>query len=148
SLTNPELIALRAQGLFAIAHVPVNLYYMLVAPPLSIGGRWPWLRPSEWGMGLVFVSPWLLVAPWARGRDAAWLALGFVAVILPSLLYYGIGWIQFGYRYGLDGLPFLAALAALGYRRLGLGLLPPLCVVATLVNLAGADWLLRALGAR
>ena len=147
NLVNPVLVSLRAQGLFSFSHLPLNLYYLLLAPPRALGGAWPWLEPSPWGMGLLFVSPWVLAALWARGRDARWLALGFGLVVMPSLLYYGIGWIQFGYRYALDGLPFLAALAAIGYRRRGFTLLPALCVASVAVNLAGADWLLRTLGA-
>jgi hypothetical protein len=141
-LANPDLIALRAQGLFSLNHVPRNLYYLLVAPP------GPGLAPSPWGMGLLFVSPWVLGALWARGRQAGWLAAGLVLTVLPSLLYYGVGWIQFGYRYGLDGLPFLAGLAAIGYRWQGMRVvLPALVLVSVVVNVAGAGWLLTELGA-
>jgi hypothetical protein len=148
SLLNPELIRLRSQGLFSVVHLPMNLYYLLVAPPLAAGAGapFPWVRPSPWGMGLIFVSPWLVAALWARGRVAGILAIGLVLTLLPSLLYYGVGWIQFGYRYGLDALPFLVALAAIGYRRRAPAILPGLAVVSMAVNLAGAAWLLAALG--
>ena len=145
TLVNPELIRLRSQGLFSVVHLPLNLYYLLVAPPLA-AGPFPWVQPSPWGMGLVFVSPWVVAALWARGRDAGILGVGLVLTLLPSLLYYGVGWIQFGYRYGLDALPFLVALAAIGYRRQALAILPGLAVVSMAINLSGAAWLLAVLG--
>ena len=33
---------------------------------------------------------------------------------IPTLLYYGGGWLQYGYRYFLDSIPFVWALVALG----------------------------------
>ena len=33
-----------------------------------------------------------------------------VAVLIPTLLYYGGGWLQYGYRYFLDSVPFVIAL--------------------------------------
>ena len=41
------------------------------------------------------------------------LALTVVAVLLPSLLYYGGGWLQYGYRYFLDSIPFVWAMVGL-----------------------------------
>jgi uncharacterized membrane protein len=41
------------------------------------------------------------------------MAIGLVAI--PSLLYYSQGWVQFGYRYMLDYMPFLLILTALGF---------------------------------
>ena len=35
-------------------------------------------------------------------------------VLIPTLLYYGGGWLQYGYRYFLDSIPFLWALVAMG----------------------------------
>ena len=36
-----------------------------------------------------------------------------VAVLIPTLLYYGGGWLQYGYRYFLDSVPFVMALCGL-----------------------------------
>ena len=38
-------------------------------------------------------------------------------VLIPTLLYYGGGWLQFGYRYALDSIPFVWALCALAAAR-------------------------------
>ena len=35
--------------------------------------------------------------------------------MIPIITYYGIGWIQFGYRYALDFLPLALLLAAPGF---------------------------------
>lgn len=137
-LANPALQELRRQGLFSIVHVPENLYYFMIAPPVS-GGTF---QPSPWGVGLIWISPWLLAGLAARGVDAAILGAGAVLTLLPSFLYYGIGWEQFGYRYALDALPLLLLLAAIGYERLRWQRwLPVLAVVFVPINLAGALWL-------
>ena len=60
-------------------------------------------------------SPGLLYAvraPWRQSRTW-WLAGAALLVLIPTLLYYGGGWLQFGYRYALDSIPFVWALCAL-----------------------------------
>jgi hypothetical protein len=150
ALAYPPLVAARAQGLFSLAHLPKNLYYLLIASPLPFGGedaatlRPPFLTFSPWGTGIFFVSPWLLAALFARGRLAALLAGGAALVLLPDLLYYGVGWIQFGYRYSLDAMPFVLVLAGIAYRRPGWrALLPWLALLSVAVNVWGTYWLGR-----
>ena len=59
----------------------------------------------------------------------------------PSLLYYGGGWLQYGYRYFLDSLPFVIALCGLAAARRGVGWVWKLLIIAGLVvNLAGVYW--------
>lgn len=149
TLLFPPLRAARAQGLFSAVHLPKNLYYFLLSPPAVNGGEnapvvaFPWLHPSDWGTGVVWLSPWVLWGLAARGRRAAVLAGGVLLIVLPSLFYYGIGWIQFGYRYALDALPFMAALAAVGLRRTNQGTLFRAAVgYSVIVNLLGAAWLI------
>ena len=67
-------------------------------------------------MSVFLTSPGLLLfllAPWRDRRTWA-LAAAAVLVLIPTLLYYGGGWFQFGYRYFLDSVPFVWALAAMG----------------------------------
>ncbi|MHB8509987.1 MAG: hypothetical protein ACYDGR_15330 [Candidatus Dormibacteria bacterium] len=153
TLSDPTLIAARNVGLFSLQHLPKNLYYFIFAAPGPAGGesapvlRFPFVVPSDWGTGLVWLSPWMLAALWARGRQAGLLALGAVLLLTPALLYYSIGWVQFGFRYGIDALPFMAAVAAAGIRRRGLeGWLPLAALYSVTVNLAGAYWLTHRLG--
>jgi hypothetical protein len=104
----------RQQGLFALAHVPMNIDYFLLHLPLPIADP-PFFRPDGLGLSVLVTSPGLLFAlrtDW-RQRKAWWLAGATIAVLVPTLLYYGGGWLQYGYRYFLDSVPFVMALCGL-----------------------------------
>jgi hypothetical protein len=72
-------------------------------------------------MSVLFTSPGLLLAVLAPWRDRrTWILLiAAVLVLIPTLLYYGGGWLQFGYRYFLDSIPFLWAMGVIGVARKG-----------------------------
>jgi hypothetical protein len=113
--TLPEwLEAQRDLGLFSVAHVPMNLDYLFFHLPLVIPD-FPFLRPDGLGLSVFLTSPGLLFAIRADPRDRwAWLLVGAaVVVLIPTLLYYGGGWLQYGYRYFLDSIPFLWAVCAM-----------------------------------
>jgi hypothetical protein len=101
----------RALGLFSIAHIPMNLDYFLVHVPRPISDP-PFFRPDGLGMSVFLTSPGLLFALRADWREPRswWLAGATIAVLVPTLLYYGGGWLQYGYRYFLDSVPFVMAL--------------------------------------
>ncbi len=110
----PWLEQLRDQGLFSTAHIGMNLDYLLLKLPTLTAG-FPWFRPDGLGMSVLFTSPALLLAaraPWRDGRSWVLLATA-VLVLVPTLLYYGGGWLQYGYRYFLDSIPFVWAMVAL-----------------------------------
>jgi hypothetical protein len=112
------LEALRRQGLFSPAHIPMNLNYLLLHLPIP-ASSFPYLRPDGLGMSVFLTSPGLLlflVAPWRDRRTWA-LAAAALFVLVPTLLYYGGGWFQFGFRYFLDSVPFVWALAVMGIAR-------------------------------
>lgn len=114
--TLPDWLEARraALGLFSVGHIPMNLELLLVHPPFP----WPdppWLRPDGLGMSILITSPGLLYAiraPW-RDRRTWWLAGAALVVLVPTLLYYGGGWLQYGYRYALDSIPFVWTLCGL-----------------------------------
>ena len=112
----PEFLQkLRDQGLFSPAHIPMNLDYLFVHLPRVIDA-FPYLQPDGLGMSVLITSPGLLLAaraPW-RDRRSRLLLAAAILVLIPTLLYYGGGWFQFGYRYFLDSIPFMWALVALG----------------------------------
>lgn len=116
-LLNPLLIARRADGVFSIAQVPENLRLAILAVP-HLRRSFPFVVPDKYGMSMLLVSPGLLVAARAGIRlptaRLLWIASALVAV--PVFLYYGGGYIQYGFRYSLDFTPFLVALVALGTR--------------------------------
>lgn len=137
------LAANRAQGLFSPAHIVMNLDYFLVHLPMPIA-QFPFIQPDGLGMSVFITSPGLLFAIRADWRDRrAWLLLGAtLAVLVPTLLYYGGGWLQYGYRYFLDSVPFVLALCGLAAVRRGRVRTPwrILIVVGVLVNLVGVYW--------
>jgi len=119
--TLPEWLELQRQkGLFAAAHVGMNLNYLFLKLP-AFTNTFPYLKPDGLGMSVLFTSPGLLLALLAPWRDRrSWLLLvAAVLVLIPTLLYYGGGWLQFGYRYFLDSIPFVWALCAMGVAKRG-----------------------------
>lgn len=104
------------RGYFSIVHVPANLYSFLIKAPnpvLEGGGgfilKFPYLKADPWGMAIWFTSPlfiYLLTKPKKNEYTVSSLITAS-ALLSPSLFYFGIGFVQFGYRYSLDFLPFL-----------------------------------------
>lgn len=133
----------REQGLFSLAHVPMNLDYFLVHLPFVIP-EFPYLRPDGLGLSVLITSPGLLFASRADWRDPRswWLLGAAVLVLIPSLLYYGGGWLQYGYRYFLDSVPFVLALCALAaVKRGSIGLRwKVLIAFGTVVMFIGVRW--------
>jgi hypothetical protein len=148
-LYQPVLESARLSGLFSVAHIPKNLLMMLLQGPQAVGGentpvlRFPYIEPSKWGMGLFFTSPALLYAFRARLSEplvqACWAAI--LATLVPILTYYGIGYVQFGYRYALDFMPFLALLAARGLPDPMTTQARALVGASVLINVWGAGYL-------
>ena len=140
------LDVLRRQGLFSVAHLSLNLDYFLFHLP-SFSTTYPFLRPDGFGMSLFLTSPGLFLALRAdwRSRRVLLLWLGLALTLIPSLLYYGGGWVQFGFRYFLDSAPFAVTLCACAaaYRgRIGLGW-KALIVVGVAVGMVGVYWASR-----
>ncbi len=142
--TLPEFLERqRAVGLFSLAHVPMNLDYFLLHLPRPIPDP-PFFQPDGLGMSVLLTSPGLLFAlraDWRRARTW-WLAGATVAVLVPTLLYYGGGWLQYGYRYFLDSVPFVIALCGLAaVHRGGVGVgWKALIVFGTLVSGLAVYW--------
>jgi hypothetical protein len=114
----PWLEQQRQLGLFALAHVAMNLNYLLLKLP-AFTNTFPYIQPDGLGMSVLFTSPGLLLgflAPW-RDRRSWLLLLAAILVLIPTLLYYGGGWLQFGYRYFLDSIPFVWAMGVLAIAR-------------------------------
>ena len=139
----PFLESQRAIGLFSLAHVPMNLDYFLFHLPRPSANP-PFFQPDGLGMSVLFTSPGLLFATQADWRHppARWLLAAAVAVLIPTLLYYGGGWLQYGYRYFLDSVPFVMALCGLAAVHRGVVSTGWRVLIAfgTLVGAAGVYW--------
>ena len=139
----PFLAERRALGLFSVAHIPMNLDYFLLHLP-RVTPTPPFFRPDGLGMSVFITSPGLLYAVRADWRDQRTRLLGAAAlfVLMPTLLYYGGGWLQYGYRYFLDSVPFVIAICGLAAARrgpIGLGWLA-LVAFGVVVMALGVYW--------
>ena len=142
--TLPEFLERQRQlGLFSIAHIPMNLDYLLIHLPRPIPDP-PYFQPDGLGMSVLLTSPGLLFAVRADWRlpRTWWLAGAAIAVLIPTLLYYGGGWLQYGYRYFLDSVPFVIALCGLAaVHRRGIGFWwKVLIAFGTVVMAFGVYW--------
>lgn len=133
-------------GLFSPVHLPKNLYMLLLAMPQPIPAwnapvlQFPYVLPSPWGMGIFFTTPVFLYAFRANLRDARVVAaaLAVVAIGIPLMFYYGVGWVQFGYRYALDFYPFLFIPTALALARKPTRFSRAAIIACVLINVWGA----------
>lgn len=140
-LPQPGLDARRALGLFSVLQIPEN-FRLAVLAPFETMQKFPYLTANPYGLSMLLVSPALLAALWAgfreRNAQLLWVAAALVAV--PVFLYYGGGYIQYGFRYSLDFTPFLVALIAIGSSRWK-GRLERFLVVASVASVTyGVLW--------
>jgi hypothetical protein len=105
--------------------------------------------PVDLGTGILLSAPGLLLSLFAvRWRGRTRLGVGsLLAVVLIAtfnLAHFSQGWVQWGYRFSLDFLPFLLPMVALGAARREDGrarlLAYALLVFGALVNLWGIHW--------
>lgn len=129
---------IRLHGMFSPRHINRNLVAALTQVPLIVPFK-PYVKISQHGVALWFTTPVLLMLLWPQVKGFlhryAWLTVA--AVALPLLFYQNTGWLQFGYRFSLDVMPYLMLLLAIGGRRFS-KVFYALAVIAVLVNLFGA----------
>jgi hypothetical protein len=115
----------RSYGVMSLVHVPGNLFYFLFAGPLPVTFDsvsqvliFPYLRANPWGMSLFITSPYFLYLFCLKYDDliSKQLLISIAVVASCIFTYYGIGNVQFGYRYSLDFLPFLFFLLIRNYQ--------------------------------
>jgi hypothetical protein len=104
-------------GSFNIVYLKGNFHHAFLNLP-EWRNTFPYLIMDGWGLSLVISTPLLIFAffaPW-REKSSQAMALAALLVAIPNLLYYNTGYLQAGYRYALDFLPFLFILIALAWR--------------------------------
>ena len=115
-LLTAELVTARHYGLMGLTHLPGNLYYAFLSMPVPVFKdeappvlAFPYLKANPWGMSIFITSPYLLLlflGSYKKWEPRALLGTSLV-IAVPILLYYGVGFYQFGYRYALDFFPLL-----------------------------------------
>ena len=100
-------------------------------------------KPSPFGVGILFISPLLLLVFKRFSKNIievqSW--LGIIPVAILTFCHYAQGWVQFGYRFLLDFLPFLMIILALKFKPSKFNYL--LIVISVLVNYWGTSWALK-----
>lgn len=113
---NAFLAASRAHGLFSLDHVPGNVFRLLFAgphpvflPDSSQVLRFPYMQGDILGMSVILTSPVFLYLFGLRFRDRQTRLILVTALIIavPIFTYYGVGYMQLGFRYSLDFTPLL-----------------------------------------
>ncbi|TMB67408.1 MAG: zinc ribbon domain-containing protein [Chloroflexi bacterium] len=103
-------------GQFDPRNIPIHIYTIFLQAPVFTNDP-TMIRPSEFGMSILLTSSPFVYGALVKRRDplkvACWIAL--VLVPIPTLMYYSGGWVQFGYRYLMDYLPFIMILTAFGF---------------------------------
>jgi len=134
-------------GLLDISYLPKHLWVLFLKPPVFTY-RPPYVMPSALGLSILITTPavvYCLFAGLNRLAVACWSAI--VPVALLDFIHGGTGWVQFGYRFGMDFYPFLLVLTALGIGACSgpAGNVPRkaqlLIVLSILVNLWGVLWI-------
>ncbi len=131
--------SVRTHGLMSGWFLGPNLSAALINPPVITFEGGPIIRITRHGLGLLWTTPALLLLFKSPRRSPLFKALVCTAfvVALPGLFYQNTGWEQFGYRFGLDWLPFLVIALAVGDAPLTRGA-KALILVSIAVNAFGA----------
>ncbi len=145
TLAVPSTITVQETGYLGLEYIPRHLYTMLFRAPVLLDS-WPFLKPDPNGMALAFTSPVIVrVLFGGPGRRAFVWILPIAAVVVPTLIFFSTGWIQFGYRYSLDWWPFALVLLAYALRERPAPMDYALLAAAVAMNALGVYWV-RTLG--
>jgi hypothetical protein len=155
----PELGYNPAWAIEDLRYVPQNLFLMLAGAPDVMpacdpgavrdlfSADCPVIVPKAVGMSLLLATPAYLLAIPAllrirRSRIVAGGAIAVAAIAFANLMHFSQGWVQFGYRFSNDFVPFALPLIVLGMMRLGRvrGIVGVLVAVSIAVNAWGVAW--------
>jgi hypothetical protein len=109
----------------------------------------PIALPLDTGMSVILTSPPFLFAipalrRYGRSRAVTGAALAVLIVAIVNLMHFSQGWVQFGYRFSLDFVPWALVLVALGMERIrsriGVGIVVVLVGLSIAVNWWGVVW--------
>ena len=128
-------------GYMDIHNIPLHLYTLFLMPP-EILTKFPFIKPSPYGLSILITSPLFIYAIRASWQEkltkACWIAIFLTSI--PIFLHFSQGWVQFGYRFLLDFIPFLLILTALGIKNKATLLMVILVLFSIVVNYWGIYW--------
>ena len=117
---SPYLAQIREKnGILSLVNLPTNVWHMLFELPSFSWENGLKLNFNLKGNSIFFLTPPLLaifLAKPMRTVEVAALWIAAVVTIVPSLLLYSTGWMQFGYRYTLDITAVLVILSVFGMK--------------------------------
>jgi len=127
---------------------PVVLCASLDAQRSLFDPSCPLVMPIDIGTSILLSAPGLLIALFAvRRHPLARLTVGVgatvVVIALFNLAHFSQGWVQWGYRFSLDFIPFLLPLVALGAGHTDgrpRGVAIALVIAGAAINLWGVAW--------
>ncbi len=137
-LANGTRASIRDHGLFSWWFLKANLGAAFTNPPVFDGFP-PFIHVTRHGLGMVWTTPVLifLLYPKTWSTFARNLLVTCCIVAIPDLFYQNTGWAQFGYRFGLDFMPYLLVLLAVCGRKFGRAFTVAF-VLSILMNALGA----------
>lgn len=138
-------------GTVNVSYISRNFYYMFFHLP-TIKSNFPYFKFDEMGNSVLVTSPFLLLVIFAlrkkyisntKGKYFVLPLVGCAFLIFLSLwMFWGTGWIQFGYRYLLDAMPILAILISMTIKKVSLKIILPLLIISIVMNTLGTMWIL------
>lgn len=141
SVQSPEITK---YGFFNLHYIPKHLRLVFTQMPDRLS-RFPFFRPSSEGMNIWLTTPAffsLLATEWKK--KANYLAgISSLLIAIPAILYTATGWVQFGYRYVLDFLPFIFIPMVNGLLRLPRKITWALIILSIFVNAWGVYWAVK-----
>ena len=122
--------------------------------PRPVRPRLPPRVPRDTGMSLLLTSPaYLFAIPpvlrgWGRNRLVTGSVLAILVITFVNLMHFSQGWVQVGYRFSLDFVPWALVLVALGMERVRVRFGPAIAgvligvglVLSVAINLWGVIW--------
>ena len=121
-------------------NIPLHLFTFLLFPPIIQVRS---LMPSPYGTGILFTSPLLLLAlkPNLKTIFQRNLFIGACSIALIDFMHYMQGWVQFGYRFVLDFIPFLLIILALKFKPKKTHI--ALLIISVIVSTWGTLWAIK-----
>lgn len=142
---------LQRYGVFNQAYISKNFYHMFINFP-ALSSKFPFFVFDIEGNSLLFTSPLflilILIAKRKYWRDTQLKLINLsnlicsFSIIFSLLLFFGTGWVQFGYRYILDIIPILIILLAEVITEVPFLLITILLIVSIIINVLGTLWFL------